>query len=85
MRYKDGIFLTKGPFTPGVSVNVAKMPVIQLSTKTIESLQNGLQPYSGVNPLFSMRAVSLLSSQRCRSVDADAWCKRTFKRRSIYL
>ena len=39
------------------------MPVILLSMKTIESLQNGLQPYSGENPLFSMRAVSLAPAQ----------------------
>ena len=32
--------------------------------------------HSVVTPLFSMRTGSLVSSQTCRSVDADAWCKR---------
>ena len=31
----------------------------------------GLQPLSGVTPLFSMRKVSLVQSQSIRSVDAD--------------
>ena len=49
------------------------------SLKTIKSLENALQPHSGVTPLFSMRTVSLASSQSCRSVDADAWYKRGLK------
>ena len=47
---------------------------ILFSLKTMESLENGLQPYSGVTPLISMRIVSLASWQSYRSV--DAWCKR---------
>ena len=38
--------------------------------------KNGLLPQSGATPLFSMRTISLVSSQSCRSNDADAWCKR---------
>ena len=38
--------------------------------------QNGLQAHSVTTPLFLMRTVSLASSQSCRSVDTDAWCKR---------
>ena len=44
--------------------------------KTTESLENGLQPYSGVIPVFSMRTESLASSQSCRSGDADACYKQ---------
>ena len=47
-----------------------------LLLKTMESLENGLQPHSGVAPLYSMRTVSLASLQSCRSVDADAQWKR---------
>ena len=40
------------------------------------SYQNGLQLHSEATPLFSMKTGSLASSQSCRSVDTDAWCKR---------
>ena len=43
----------------------------------MESLQNRVATHFGVTPLFSMRAVSLASSQHCRGIDADVWCKRT--------
>ena len=39
-------------------------------------LQNGFATHFQASPLISMRAESLASSQSCRSVDADAWCKR---------
>ena len=39
--------------------------------------QSGIQPQAGVTPLFSIRTASLASSQNCRSVDSDSWCKRT--------
>ena len=42
----------------------------------MKSLENGLQPHSGASPLFSMRTESLVSSQSCRSVDPDTWCKQ---------
>ena len=55
-----------------VSVCNAVMTLaILLSLNTMESLQNGLQSYSGVTQLFSMRAVSIALP----SVDADAWYK----------
>ena len=38
--------------------------VILFSLKLMETLENGLQTHSGA------------SSQSCRSVDADVWCKR---------
>ena len=40
-----------------------------------------LQPFfiNQVTTLFSMRTVSLASSQICYSVDADIWCKRALK------
>ena len=52
---------------------------ILFSLKTVESLENRLQTNSGATPLFSMRTVLLASSQSCRSVDADAWCKQALK------
>ena len=36
---------------------------VLFSLQTMESLQNRLQPYSGVTPLIPVRAVSLVSSQ----------------------
>ena len=50
--------------------------VILFSSKTKRSLENGLQPQSGVTPLFSIRAILLASLHSSRSVDADAQCKR---------
>ena len=55
--------------------NSVMMLVIQFSLKTMESLENGLQPHSGATVLFSMITVSLASSQRFHSIDSDAWCK----------
>ena len=51
------------------------MLVILFSLKTVESLENGLQPQSGETPFFSINTESLASSQSCRSIDVDAWCK----------
>ena len=59
------------------------MLVILFSLKLMEMLENGLQPQSGATPLFSMRTGLLASSQRCQSVDADAWCKRTLRYISV--
>ena len=39
--------------------------------------QNRVATHFGVTRLFSMRTVSLASSQSCRSIDADALCKQT--------
>ena len=49
---------------------------ILFSLKTMELLENRLQPHSGVTPLFSIRTESLVSSQSCRSIDAECFCKR---------
>ena len=49
---------------------------ILFSLKTMESLENGLQTQSETTPLFSMRAILLVLSQSCCSVDSDARCKR---------
>ena len=35
------------------------MPAVLFSYKTMEPLENGLQPHSGVTPLFSLRTVLL--------------------------
>ena len=48
------------------------MTVILFSLKTMESLQNGVATHFGATALFSIRPVSLASSQHCRSVDADS-------------
>ena len=56
--------------------NAAMTLAILFSLKLVESLENRLQPHSGATPLFSMRTESQASSQRCRSIDAEAWCKR---------
>ena len=39
-------------------------------------LQNGVATHFQETPLISMRTEPLVSSQGCRCVDADAWCKR---------
>ena len=56
--------------------NSAMTLAILFPLKTMDLLENGLQPQSGVTPLFSMKMVSLVSSQSSRSIDADTWCKR---------
>ena len=44
---------------------------ILFSLKSVELLENRLQPHSGATPLFSMRTESQVSSQSCRSVVVD--------------
>ena len=66
----------QGPFTQSVSIKVAMMLAILVSLKTIESPENGLQPYSGTFLLFSLRTETLASLQSHRHIDADAWCKQ---------
>ena len=82
----DGVVnrhLFKGPFTTKRQSqrcdNSAMTLAILFSLKTMELLENRLRPYSGVTPLFSIRTESLVSSQSCRRIDADAWCKRGLK------
>ena len=65
-----------GLFTPNVSDNSMMTLAILFSLKTIELLENGLQPQSGATPLVSIRTVSLASSRSCDSIDADTWCKQ---------
>ena len=52
---------------------------IKLSLKSMESLQNGLQPLSRVTMflLISMRTMWQVPSPGWLWVDADAWCKWT--------
>ena len=59
--------------------NSAMTLAMLFSLKTMESLENGLQPHSEATPLFSMRAVSPVSSQSFHSIDFEAWCKRARK------
>ena len=49
---------------------------ILFSLKTMKSLQNGAATHFQASPLISMRTELQASLQSCRSVDADAWCKR---------
>ena len=53
--------------------NTVMMLAMLLSLRKMGSLQNG------VTPLFSMRAVSLVSLQSLSSIDVDARCKRNLK------
>ena len=53
---------------------------ILFSLKTMESLQNEIVTHFSATPLFSIRTVTLASSQSCRSVDANAWCKWALRR-----
>ena len=76
--------ISKGPFTPSVSVNAAVMLAILFSLKTMESLQNGFAAHFQATPLFSMRTKLQASLQSSRSVDADTWCKRTLKGMKMY-
>ena len=56
------------------------MLAILFLLKTVKSLENGLQTYSGATPLFSIRTESLASSQSYRTIDTDAWCKWSLSR-----
>ena len=60
--------------------NAAMTLVMLVWLKTMQSLQNGLQPHSEVTPLFSMKTGLLASSQICHSVDAYAWCKQALRK-----
>ena len=55
--------------------NSAMMLAILFSLKSVQLLENRLQPHSGATALFSMRTESQASSQSFCSVDADTWCK----------
>ena len=55
--------ITLNPFTPSDSVNFASTLATQLSSKTIESLQNGFQMRFREISLLSMRAVSIGGSR----------------------
>ena len=60
------------------------MIAVLFSLKTMESLQNGFATYFQATPLFSMRTKLQVLSQSCRSVDADAWCKRALKDTKLF-
>ena len=49
---------------------------IQRCDKSAMTLQIGVATHFQASPLISMRTESLVSSQSCGSIDADAWCKR---------
>ena len=60
--------------------NSVMMLAILLSLKTMESLQNGVATHLQATSLFSMRTVSLVSSQSCCSVytKRQSLCSRLF-------
>ena len=62
--------------------NSAVTLAILFSLKTMESLLTGVATHFKATPLFSMRTISLVSLRSGRSLDIDAWCKRTVK---VYL
>ena len=57
-----GFFFGKGPFTPSVSVNAAMTLAIPLTLNTMESLQNGLQSYSGGSDSIVFNESSITST-----------------------
>ena len=62
-RIAVSYYFSWGPFTLSVGINAAITLAIMLWLKTMELVQNGLQPNFGANPLFSMGALSLASFQ----------------------
>ena len=56
---------------------------ILFSLKAKEWLQNGVVTHFVVTALFLIRPVSIVSSQHCRSIPADAQCKRALKQGHI--
>ena len=54
--------------------NSVMMLAILFPLKAMESLENGLQP--NLEQLHCFQWEQLASSKSCRSVEADAWCKR---------
>ena len=69
--------LSYGLFTLSVNVNVnAARTLDELFNTPDKSFQITVATHFGVTQSFSMRTESLASSQSCRSVDADVWCKQ---------
>ena len=56
--------------------NSAMMLAILFSFRSIKLLLNKIATHFRDAPLFSIRTELLVSSQSCRRIDADAWCKR---------
>ena len=71
--------IQRPPVDRQTPVKILPCPKLCLQAVTMESLLNGVVTHFRVTPLFSMRTVLLTSSQSCRSVVADAWCKQTLK------
>ena len=69
--------LSQGLFMPSVTINAAMTLAILFSLNTMKSLQNEVATHFQATPLFSMKTESHASSQSCRNIDADAWCKQT--------
>ena len=55
--------------------NSAMMLAILFSFRSMKLLLNRIATHFRVTSLFSMRIELLVSSQSCRSIDADAWSK----------
>ena len=63
--------------------NSTMMLAILLVLKTMDLLENGLQPHSGVTPSFSMRTLLLATTRSCRSIDPDVQCKRALMKHTF--
>ena len=82
-KFSFRLLVAKGRFTPSVSVNVVTTLrwCLQFGFhwKQWSHSKMGCNPHSGVTLLFSMRTESQASSQSCRNIDTNVWCKRTLK------
>ena len=63
--------------------NDAVTLAILFSLKTMESPQIGVATHFQATLLFSIRIVLLVSSQNCRNIDSDAWCKRALTKVNV--
>ena len=62
---------------PEMFVNLSIL--VYWSINVAMTLQNRVATHFQASPLISMRTKSLASLQHYRSIDADAWCKRTLR------
>ena len=54
--------VSEGPFTPSVSINAAMMLAI-LYLKTMQSLENGLQPHCGDSMFFNENSIASIITE----------------------
>ena len=76
--YVQGTYCFESYTSPVYKASAMTLATL-FSLKNNELLENGVATHFQATALFSMRAVSLASSQICCSVDAHAWCKRAHR------